>query len=665
VQDSQQSSNDGFGFFLNGFGGAFAPVADGADYATDAAQGVPETRDDYSTTNIQEAGVDESDVVKNDGGTIYVLEGDTIHIVQAVPADNVQELATVDIESNGDSLYLRGDKLIALSRQYTWGWLYYDVPVDVGVAESVSEGSAGTSNGTDADEGNTTEPSAGNSTASSPGTPKSNAPDSIVGGNWNDGSQTTVTVIDVSDPANPVIEATVRFEGQLATSRLIDNRLHLVLTTTPRLIDAPATVEDMTLDEWLPDYEVETDAGVVASGDVVDWPDFYYPVEPDGYGITTVVTLDVENPTGGFESTAISADADVIYASTEALYVTDSGYNWQTFSSYDDTAVHKLAFTDTGTQYVASGMVTGRPLNQYALGEYEGYLRIATTLEQYDTLGFTRTNSVYVLGESGADADLAIVGQIENIAPGESIYAARFLGPRGFVVTFKKIDPLFTLDMSDPANPQILGELKVPGYSDHIQLMDADHLLTIGKDADDEGSFAWYQGVQLSIFDVSDMANPQLMHKEIIGVRGTESEANHNPKAFNYFPARDALAFPINVYEGNTDGGPVYGEHTFTGLYVYRVTVADGFEFLGGISSRESDESNCWWGGWWYYGFARGVFIGDAVYAATEQGVKAAMLDDVSTVVGEAPFESISAELDDCGYPVEPAVFDVTDFGIR
>jgi len=623
---------DWFGFFDLGLAPApsFDGMADGADQGAeaDSAAGGGEP---FSTTNIQEAGVDESDLVKNDGQNIYWLDGSTIHVAQATPAENVAEVAIIDIESNGDSLYLRGSTLIALSSRY----IYYSEILS-------SPSGTGTSGAGDA---------TGQATA-------------IVGGPWNDGQQVAVTVIDVSVPSSPTIEATVNFEGRLASSRLIDNQLYLVLTTQPRLPadTSPAALEAMSLDDWLPDYSLIGGDGQSRSGDITSWQGFFAPVIGDGYSITTVVTLDVDNPTGETQSTAITADTSIIYASTQALYITDIDYDWDLLSSRTDTMVHKLAFGENGTEYVASGLVPGRPINQYSLGEYEDYLRIATTDSSWSIDdGPLTSNAVYVLGKSGGD--LSIVGQVEGLGePGEEIYAARFIGPRGFVVTFQRTDPLYTLDLSDPTNPQVAGGLKIPGYSDHIQLLDENHLLTIGKDAEPAGDWgAWVQGVQLAIFDVSDMANPQLKYKEVIGGRGTNSEANYNPKAFNYFAAKGVLAFPIDLYSGDTTG-PVYGDHTFTGLLVYGVSADTGFAALGRISTVDEGQtsSGCWWN---YYGSTRGVFIGDYVYAVSDLGVKATSLDDVSTIVGEAPFTGASAD-EDCFYD-DPWILPLVAEGLR
>lgn len=592
------------------WGGVAAPQATNAE---DSASGG--TGGSYSTTNVQEIGVDESDIVKNDGQTIYSLSRNRVYITKATPPGELAELARIDVEDNADSLYLNGDRLVVLSRRYgsfywedwgTGGDFGWAVPANASVVETA--------------------------------------------GVWGDRPRTTVAIYDVTDPANPVAVTTLRLEGDLVSSRMIESALHVITTTYPELPAnlTAATIDAIPLEDWIPDLQVSNSSGtVVWSGDVATWSDFYRPIDPDGYQITSVVTLNVtdSDPAGGLKTTAISANAGTIYASPDSLYITDQQYSADGFTYHEDTMIHKLIFTGNGTDYVASGLVPGRLLSQYSLGEHEGYLRVASHVSTSTMTSFTESNSVFVLGE--AEGELTIVGKIEGIAEGEQIYAARFLGDRGFLVTFRRIDPLFTLDLADPANPKVAGELKVPGYSDHIQLLDENHLLTVGKDAQDAGSFAWVQGVQLSVFDITDFANPQLLHKQVIGGRGTNSEANTNPKAFNYFAPLNALALPIDLYDGSTSG-PEYGQHSFTGLYVYRVTVENGFELLGRIASADGMQSNgCYRG---YYGSTRGVFIDGTVYSVTERGVKAAALPDASTLVGQTTFSDPPSLYDECSW---------------
>ena len=234
---------------------------------------------------------------------------------------------------------------------------------------------------------------------------------------------------------------------------------------------------------------------------------------------------------------------------------------------------------------------------------------------------------------------LEVVGKIDGIAPTEDIRSARFNGGKAFIVTFKKTDPLFAFDLADPKSPRILGELKIPGFSTYMHLMDDDHLLSIGYDADDQGSFAWFQGILLQIFDVSDMKSPTLVHREIIGSRGSTSDAATNHLAFNYFGALGLLAIPMTICEGGEGGS--YGDvMTFSGLLVYDVSVADGFPRRGGVSHVDpsaTDYGAC--SNWWTNSSSvvkRSIFMDDFVYSVALDQIKiqnlAALGQDLANV---------------------------------
>jgi inhibitor of cysteine peptidase len=555
--------------------------------AAAAPSGATENRDSagqYSTTNLQEAGVDEGDVMKNDADYVYVLKEGTLRIAKVQPPDALEQLSSVAIEGQPDSLYLLGDKLVALSGTGQWYW-YEDA-------------------------------------VASPAAP-------VAASSLQSTTQVIVTIIDVTDRSEPNIIRTYRMEGRLVDSRMVEGRLHIVLAVTPNL-PQPEEMPGTPLEKILPMYEVgDGNGGASSSGLIADWPSFYRPADPDGYGIIVVATINTNDPNAEIKSAGLTADAGLIYASTQALYLTDTtyGYSWL---SKENTVVHKFHLKDDGAEYAGSGSVPGRPLNQFSLGEYQDFLRIATTVGHVGPIGGDASNNVYVLGEG--NAGLEVVGKVEGIAPGEQIYSARFIGPRGFLVTFVKVDPLFTLDLADPCNPKVVGQLKVPGYSNYIHILDENHLLTIGKDAEaQDENWALYQGVQLSIFDVTNFAEPNLMYHESIGTRGTYSEALDNHKAFNFFAPKALLAIPIDLYEGST-GDWSWGTHTFSGLYVYRVTVDEGFNLLGRINTSVRDASEPYW---YYYGgnWTRGVFIGDNVYAVTNQLIRSAAASDPNTVI--------------------------------
>jgi inhibitor of cysteine peptidase len=251
-------------------------------------------------------------------------------------------------------------------------------------------------------------------------------------------------------------------------------------------------------------------------------------------------------------------------------------------------------------------------------------LRMATTTG--NTWNGTSKNHVYCLKETAGNLD--VIGSIKDIAPGEHLYSARFMGKRGFLVTFVQVDPLFTLDLSDPTDPAIVGELKVPGFSTYLHPLNDQYLLALGQDTIAEGDVVRINGLQLSVFDISNFADPKLIHSEIIGDRGTYSEALHNHKALTYWPEKRLLGLPVNLYEvSHSPDSSGYGTNTFNGLYVYRLTDQYDFSFLGKMNMFTWNESDI---GRYAPSWYRGVFIADDVYSVTASTVKAAPVDHIA-----------------------------------
>ena len=632
------------------YAGGEAQEANGDGAADDSAGSDAEGGTEYTGTNLQEFGVDESDVVKTDGEYFYLMVGNELRIIKAYPIEEMAEVASIELDGShwsGGDLFLNGDRLIAITEPVI-EYYYYDyyetgeavgsVGVDVDTDElDVMDSEETTGDDADSADGRATaqdsdeiedvkeenEAIDNDAISIAPGLPMP----------YINNGKTVVTLIDISDRANPQIEAEWTFDGYYNTSRMVDGVLHLIVLQYPYI---PYDFDFTTLTaeqiaQYIPQYEFDATGGETLSGDLVAFSDFYMPVDPDGFDITTVLSLDTNEVTSSFSSAAILAGSGTVYASTEALYLTDASYDW--FCDYRETLdIHKFAFTETGAQYVASGSVEGRLLNQFSLGEYDGYLRVATTTGwSWDWDGDTSTNNVFVLDENSGT--LEVVGSISDIAPGEQIQSARFIGDRGFLVTFEQIDPLFTLDLADPADPQIAGELKVPGFSEYIHLMDEDHLLTLGRAATEEG---WTQGLQLSIFDISNFAEPTLLDSLEIGSNGTNSEAEYNHKAFTYYAAEGLLAIPVDLYEAaDEDEDWWWGEYTFSGLQVYDISVDDGISLKGQVATSELGE----WGYPIYWGWTRGFFIEDLVYAVTEMGVHAANIADPSTVLSGIEIE--------------------------
>ncbi|CRF28942.1 Secreted protein containing C-terminal beta-propeller domain distantly related to WD-40 repeats [Mycobacterium tuberculosis] len=256
---------------------------------------------------------------------------------------------------------------------------------------------------------------------------------------------------------------------------------------------------------------------------------------------------------------------------------------------------------------------------------------------------FTSKNNIYVLNEA-----MKVVGKIEDLAPGERIYSVRYAGSRAYMVTFKNVDPLFVIDLKNPQAPKVLGQLKIPGYSDYLQPYDENHIIGFGKDAVeastkkgsgfDAGPTAYYQGMKLALFDVSDVAHPKELFKESIGDRGTHSELLNNHKALLFSKEKNLLAFPVTVMEvkdksssGTPEDAAKYGEFTFQGAYVYGLDLQKGFQLRGRITHL-SDEDLQKAGRQWYSSdrnVERLLFIGDTLYTASPDMLKA---NDLSTL---------------------------------
>jgi uncharacterized secreted protein with C-terminal beta-propeller domain len=353
------------------------------------------------------------------------------------------------------------------------------------------------------------------------------------------------------------------------------------------------------------------------------------------------VSFDLARDKQQAKTTMIKSRPGAVFASADALYLSvvhDKSRNSGWYSFYESvnevSEVHKFHIGSDAeiTRYVGSGVVPGHVLNQFAMDEWYGYLRIATSRGRVPDPNVDSAVSVLAEGDNG---NLVRVGAVEKIAPGEDIRAVRFDGDRGYVVTFKKTDPLFVIDLQQPAKPKILGELKIPGFSTYMHRIDPDHLLSIGFDANDHGDFAYFDGVILQLFDVSEPTEPKLMHKEKIGTRGSSSEAATNHLAFTYFGERGLLAIPMTVCEGGGDG--TFGNQlAFSGLLVYGVSVDKGFSRLGGVDhGTKGADCNTWWSNA-NSQVKRSIFLDDLVYSVATDRLKVQRMshfgDDVADI---------------------------------
>ncbi len=613
-----EAQDDMYAGYAEGSGDS---AAAGGDYADDGGSQGPEER---SETNNQVAGVDEADFLKTDeDGFLYVLSGDSLHVVEAWPAADADRVGAIAIEGTPKKLFVRGNRALVYSS--------LEVPQQVDEYGN-SYDDYGYGYGGECTYGYDCQFSG-------------------------DGHPTKLTVLDLSDRTSPRVVRELRSNGSLLAARRVDDVVHTVVTLTgPRFQldwdsgvqcdgdDAPDAgeiidgytelllrnrkiIEETPLAAVLPAL---SDSATEAGDELASCPSFYRGRVTSGSGFTTLISLAMSADAAPSASTVVS-EPGAVYASADSLYMAvpenqSASYGW--YDGYDATpelsVVHRFALEADGTSsYQASGAVKGRVLNQFAMDEHEGHLRIATTTGRAPDENAHST--LTVLEQRGVD--LAAAGVVDRIAPTEDIRSVRFAGDRGFVVTFKKTDPLFVFDLAEPTNPRILSELKVPGFSTYMHMMDDTHLLTIGFDADDHGDFAYFDGVMLQIFDVADPTAPLLAHKEVIGTRGSSSEALTNHLAFNYFAPKDLLAIPMTICEGGDDGS--YGDElTFSGLMVYDVTVENGFALRGKLAFPSAEPVEDPYGdgdqgcsSWWSDASSvvkRSVVMDDFVYGITE-----------------------------------------------
>ncbi|MGQ9478629.1 MAG: beta-propeller domain-containing protein [Thermoproteota archaeon] len=356
---------------------------------------------------------------------------------------------------------------------------------------------------------------------------------------------------------------------------------------------------------------------------------------PESYTIIVAVDLYGERDDLDFKA-VLTGYASNMYVSLDNMYIVMSKGDWWDSES---TEIHRIKINSLQIVCEASGEVPGRVLNQFSMDEYRGYFRIATTTGHVARFlsEATSPNHVYVLDEA-----LSIVGRLENLASGEQIYSTRFLGNRCYFVTFKKVDSLFTIDLSNPAALKVLGKLKIPGYSDYLHPYDDNHLIGIGKETveAEEGDFAWYQGLKISLFDVSDVNNPRELDKMVIGERGTESPALHDHHVFLFDRKRNLLVIPIfeaKIFREKYSGEvPPYmhGEFVFQGAYVFDISVKNGIRLRSRITHLE-DLSDLEKIGYYFdskYAVTRSLYINDVVYTFSKGRIKANSLADLSEI---------------------------------
>ncbi len=629
---------------------------------------------DYSSTNVQVEGVDEADVIKNDGKYIYLIKGNSVRIVEAYPATSMKELISFSLgEENKNEnfypteMYVDGNTLVVIG---TLSY-YNNYPQPLMDTTSADAKMAATS---------------------------------IMPVYYQ--NRVRAYVVDITNHSKPVIQRSVEFEGNYSASRKIGSTLYMVMNQYPSypiyygIEQHDKDIKAMDIMPKMKDSVKGTDELAVPCNKVRILP------KPQTFNFLIAAAIPLKDKTQSVEREVIVGNVQNLYVSQNNLYVASTewaGGFYNPYSQSENTMIYKFALDKNSIEYKNQSSAPGQILNQFSMDEKDGNFRIATTKNNYSG-GNKSTNNLYVF-----DKDMKMVGKVEGIAPGESIYSVRFMGNRAYMVTFKQIDPLFVIDLTTPTSPKVLGKLKVPGYSNYLHPYDENHIMGFGKEVDesidadkvhseDAVYYTAVQGMKLGMFDVTDVNNPKEMFKEVIGDNGTESELLYNHKALLFNKEKGLLAFPITVNEIPKDtqcSGKTYSScpsncqkicmpsscsyengikvctadcdgpksclaqdaysssrPVFQGAYVYNVNLTDGFKLKGKITHLTSEEEASMKENGYLSNYEKAVqrilTIGENIYTVSQGAVKANAMADLqeknmiplagSTLNGIIPF---------------------------
>jgi inhibitor of cysteine peptidase len=392
----------------------------------------------YSKTNLQEAGVDEADIIKTDGKYLYVMKATgSVRMIRA----------------EGKTLEVEGTIMLEALNETP-----QEMYVDGDILNLIVTGSRTTLDSDDTQEDTYTA---------------------------NTENYTKIYTYDISDRSVPQLRGTVKQKGTYSTSRKNGDVIYLFTQFYPQINDADQ------IDTYVP----------AVNGARLESTDIYLPEYQNSSSYLVISSVSNRRPDEVIDKKAIVSAADNFYVSNDNIYIANA--NW----SSDTAMTQILKFSCQKGKIRAKGAadLKGFLNDSFSMNEYNGYIRIVLT----DYSGDTQTNALYVLDDA-----LEVCGSITDIAEGEEIRSARFLGDTGYFVTFKETDPLFSVDLSDPAEPKVLGELKITGFSSYLHFYGENKLLGVGNEVDPETGA--YTGIKLAMFDVSDPSNVKQLHKFVI-----------------------------------------------------------------------------------------------------------------------------------------------------
>jgi len=568
-------------------------------------------------------------MVKNDGRYIYLIKNDSVRIIDAYPPESMKAVANFKVEAKGfypSEMYVDGDTLtlIGQSNQYHGYDEIMPLSSEPEPLPEFFEGDAVEIEDSATEQGSLINGRAEVALMMMPGSMPYPG---------NNKQMTTLVAYDISDRTDPQVVRTVSLEGNYQSSRKIGDTVYLVSNKYNNWYwGRPVPFRGDA------DLPVMSDSADSSAKMIAPCQDIYYYPNFETANYLTVAAIDTVDTKAEVGRVMMLGSGDNVYSSSENLYVTRTRYQDRFISTTDfdgwrhepTTHIYKFALDENEIEFTDKGSVRGRVLNQFSMSEADKHFRIATQTDGQDGSMMT------IL-----DDNLVQTGQVSGIAPGENIKSVRFMGDKAYMITFENVDPLFVIDL-DPDSPEVLGELKIPGWSDYLHPYGDQHLIGIGREvklgAEEDGRLTSDEllGLKLAIFDVSDLNNPKEFHKKVIGDNGTNSEAAHNHKAFLFDTQENVMALPITVMQQREDGKYYDQKTVFQGAFIYDVDLKDGFTLRGKASHYNDDywtagEEKRRWGNY-ESNVQRILFMGDYWYTVAQNVIAAHSWDKVEKV---------------------------------
>jgi inhibitor of cysteine peptidase len=664
--EKNQGSDNNSGYSGIGMGGAVmretrtdaAPMMDGIAGSAPTA-GMSESfgasektaasaqNQDYSKTNVQVEGVDEADIVKSDGEYIYTLSNNNLFIIKATPAKDAEIVSMIKFDSNPQNMYIKDNKLVVYgidnsplrsqefqSRFRRWSQFSFLKVFDIKDKKNPKQVRNLDFEGMISETrliGDYAYVVSNNSTY--------NFIDDLPLPRILEGGEAIPMACAETKCINPDVYyidipyGSYEFTSVSAVNVKDDNEKignNVYLISSSQNLFASESNIYLSYTKYLSEYEIGAEVVKELLYPKLNAKDQARVKEIESVENYVLTPQEKMNKVGAIiERHVNSLPAEEQDKLQKDIEEATKAKMKSLQEEMEKTVIHKIAINKGNLEYKARGEAKGHVLNQFSMDESGDYFRIATTrgrnwsqlMDQNEQESYS---NVYVL-----DKEMKTVGRLENLAKGEQIYSARFMGKRAYLVTFKQMDPLFAIDLSDPSNPKVLGELKIPGFSDYLHPYDENTLIGIGKDTKDNQFGGVRQtGLKISLFDVRDVANPKEAAKIVLGESGSDSLALRDHKAVLFSKDKNLLVIPVTIREGNERN--YWEQVAFTGAAVFTIK-PDSIELKGKIDHKDAAFKTQY--GWDYQydtSVKRSLYIGDMLYTVSDKYLKANSLADLS-----------------------------------